>query len=25
LPEGDEGRKNCEGFLKPAAPATKSA
>jgi len=25
LPEGDEGRKNCESFLKPAAPATKSA
>lgn len=25
LPEGDEGRKNCENFLKPAAPATKTA
>jgi hypothetical protein len=25
LPEGDEGRRNCENFLKPAAPATNSA
>jgi thiol-disulfide isomerase/thioredoxin len=25
LPEGDDGRRNCEGFLKPAAPATASA
>jgi len=25
LPEGDEGRRNCESFLKPAAPATKTA
>jgi thiol-disulfide isomerase/thioredoxin len=25
LPEGDEGRKNCESFLKPAAPASKTA
>jgi thiol-disulfide isomerase/thioredoxin len=25
LPQGDEGRKNCESFLKPAAPATTSA
>ena len=25
LPAGDEGRRNCEGFLKPAATATASA
>jgi len=25
LPEGDPGRKNCENFLKPAAPATAGA
>jgi protein disulfide-isomerase len=25
LPEGDEGRKNCESFLKPAVPARPSA
>jgi hypothetical protein len=25
LPEGDEGRKNCESFLKPAAPASKTS
>ena len=25
LPEGDAGRRNCESFLKPAAPATASA
>jgi protein disulfide-isomerase len=25
LPEGDEGRKNCENFLKPAAPAKQAA
>lgn len=25
LPEGDEGRKNCEDFLSPAAPASKTS
>jgi hypothetical protein len=25
LPEGDEGRKSCENFLKPAAPASKAS
>jgi hypothetical protein len=25
LPPGDEGRRNCESFLRPAAPATPSA
>jgi hypothetical protein len=25
LPEGDEGRANCERFLKPAAPARRGA
>jgi hypothetical protein len=25
LPDGDEGRANCESFLKPSGPATKHA
>jgi len=25
MPEGDEGRGNCERFLRPAAPATQGA